>query len=153
MSRYTLENSRSFLGEEVGVSEWQMVTQADIDAFAQATGDHQWIHTDVERSASGPFGTTIAHGLLTLSLTYQLVSSAGLLPEGSSMCVNYGYNRVRFPTPVRANQRIRCRVRLKDIQQRAPNELLLTHEYEVEVEGQAKPALVCDCLGLFYTEA
>jgi acyl dehydratase len=148
---YTLENSSSFLDKEIGVSAWRVVSQADIDAFAEATGDHQWIHTDVERAASGPFGTTVAHGLMTLGLTYKLVSDAGLLPTGSKMCVNYGYDRVRFPAPVKVADRIRCRVRLTAIEPRSPGGLLLTHEYTVEVEDQTKPALVCDCLGLFYS--
>lgn len=150
MANYTLENSSSFLDKEIGVSDWLAVSQPDIDAFASATGDHQWIHTDAERAASGPFGSTVAHGLMTLGLTYKLVSEAGLLPTGSGMCVNYGYDHVRFPAPVKVDARIRCRVRLKHIEPR-PGGVLLTHEYTVEVEGQDKPALVCDCLGLFYS--
>ena len=150
MDRYTLENASSFVGKEIGASAWRVVTQDDINAFAHATGDRQWIHIDVERAAEGPFGATVAHGLMTLSLTYELVSDADLLPTGASMCVNYGYDHVRFPAPVVVDSRIRCRVRLKSAEPRNPGALLLTHEYIVEVEDQEKPALVCECLGVFY---
>src|SRR5712692_6634103 len=99
---YTLDNVSQFIGKEVGTSEWITITQARIDGFADVTEDHQWIHQDIEKARTGPFGGPIAHGLLLLSLTVKLAVSAEALPGGATMCVNYGYDRIRFPAPVRA---------------------------------------------------
>jgi len=147
---YTLARVRDFLGREVGVSDWVAVDQGRIDAFAEVTGDRQWIHLDVPEARNGPYGAPVAHGLLTLGLTVMLAESCGALPGGASMCVNYGYDQVRFPSPVKSGQRVRLRSRLVDIEERSDKGLRLTHRYTMEIEGEDKPALACDCLGVFY---
>jgi acyl dehydratase len=147
---YTLNNIERFLGEEVGVSDWFEIDQARIDAFADATGDRQWIHLDVPEAHGGPYGGPVAHGLLTLGLTVMLADSCGALPSGSSMCVNYGYDHIRFPAPVKAGARVRLRSRLVKIEERSDGGLRLTHRYSIEIENGSKPALTCDCLGVFY---
>lgn len=147
---YTLDTLDDYIGKEIGVSGWFVVDQDRIDRFAEATEDRQWIHCDIERSAAGPFGATVAHGLLTLGLTVKLALEAGALPGGASMCVNYGYDKIRFPAAVKAGQRVRCRANLVAAHEKAPGRYLLTTRYEVEIEGESRPAVVADCLGMFY---
>ncbi len=129
------------IGEELGVSDWLTIDQARISAFADATNDHQWIHVDPERAAGGPFGSTIAHGYLTLSLVAGL--SAGLFGEsGFAAIINYGLEKVRFITPVRVGSRIRLRAKLVSIEPKGPGRRLMTTENTIEIDGEAKPALV-----------
>ena len=149
-SNYTLDMLQHFVGKEVGVSGWTGISQELIDRFADVTGDRQWIHIDRERAALSEYGGTIAHGLLLLSLTYKLAVEADGLPSGGTKCVNYGYDRIRFPSPVRAGQRVRCHAMLKSVEDRPPDRQLITTRFTMEVEGQEKPALVADCQGLFY---
>jgi acyl dehydratase len=139
---------RDFVGKEVGVSDWITVDQDRIDRFADCTGDHQWIHVDVERAKRGPFGSTIAHGYLTLSLVPQM--SAGIWAEqsGISAAFNYGLNRVRFAAPVKAGARVRDHIRLAGIEEREGGGILVTMEHEVEIEGESKPALIATTLAL-----
>ena len=112
MKRYaTLSGLQALVGEALGVSDWVVIDQARIDAFAQATGDHQWIHTDPVRAAAGPFGTTVAHGFLTLSLV-PLLFESGFAIDDVKMGVNYGLNRVRFVSPVKVGSRVRGRFKL-----------------------------------------
>ncbi len=151
MATYTLDNAQDFVGKEVGVSDWIEIKQDRIDTFADVTEDHQWIHKDGEESRKGPFAAPIAHGLLILSLTVKLAQGAGALPGGCSMCVNYGYDRIRFPAPVRAGQRARCRTSLVRVETRTAGQVLLTMRHTVEIEGETKPAVVADCIGLYYT--
>lgn len=137
------------IGSEIGVSDWVTISQSMIDRFADCTHDHQWIHVDpVRASAETPFGGTIAHGFLTLSLgskfTYECL---GALP-GQLMGINYGFDRIRFLSPVRAGSRVRGRFELKSIKQRSQTELLRTVQLTIEIEGQDTPALVADWLGL-----
>lgn len=149
-SGYTMDNLDDFVGKEVGVSDWMEISQQRIDDFAEVTEDRQWIHTDIDKAQAGPFGAPIAHGLLCLSLTVKLADEAGALPSGASMCVNYGFDRIRFPAPVKAGARIRCRATLLRVEPRSHDRVLLTTRYAVELEGSDKPAVVADCLGLFF---
>ncbi|NUS15867.1 MAG: MaoC family dehydratase [Streptomyces sp.] len=143
-----LDELKALAGTDLGTSDWIEVTQDRINGFADATGDHQWIHTDVERAAAGPFGAPIAHGYLTLSLFIPLFT--GLLEvEGVSTKVNYGLNKVRFPSPVRVGARIRLAARLSEVEE-VPRGLQITVDGTVEIEGGTKPAAVLQSLSRFY---
>jgi acyl dehydratase len=146
----SLADYQALVGSEVGVSDWILVDQPKIDAFADATGDHQFIHVDPVRAAATPFGTTIAHGYLTLSLLP--VMSYGALPtiEGSKMGVNYGHNKVRFMAPVKSGSKVRGRFKLVEATVRKDGAVQSTTEVSVEVEGSDKPALVAEWLTLAY---
>ena len=144
----TLSEIKSRIGDEVGVSSWMLVDQARIHAFADATEDHQFIHVDPEAAAQTPFGGTIAHGFLTLSLLSRMGAEAMLLPEGLKMAVNYGLDRVRFLATVPAGSRVRGRFRLDSAEEKARGQWLLRHTVTVEIEGQDRPALVAEWLGL-----
>ena len=146
----TLEEIRSRTGQEIGVSEWITVHQSRIDAFAEATDDHQFIHVDPEAAARTPFGGTIAHGFLSLSLLSRMAYDVMLVPEGLKMGVNYGFDRVRFLAPVRSGSRVRGRFVLEEASEKAPGQLLTRHSVTVEIEGQDKPALTAVWLGLLF---
>jgi acyl dehydratase len=143
-----LADLQPLVGQEIGVSDWLSVDQRRIDLFAEATEDHQWIHVDPVRAAAGPFGTTVAHGFLTLSLLPPLFAS-GFQIEGIGMGINYGLNRVRFPAPVRVGSRLRGRFRLVAYE---PLEggAQLTVEVTVEIEGSDKPACVAESVSRRY---
>ena len=147
----SLDEIRSRVGTEVGLSSWIDVTQSRIDSFAEATEDRQFIHTDPSAAAQTPFGGTIAHGFLTLSLLSRMAAEAMLLPEGLRMAVNYGLDRVRFLTPVRSGKRVRGRFVLDSVEEKAPGQLLLRHTVTVEIEGEERPALTAVWLGLMFT--
>ncbi len=136
-------------GLELGPSRWLDVPQARIDAFAEATDDRQWIHVDAERAAAGPFGATIAHGYLTLSLLVP-ISYELLAVEDASLVVNYGLDRVRFIAPVRSGKRIRDRFVLDSVEEKAPGQILVRHTVTVEIEGEERPALTAQWLGLLF---
>lgn len=140
------------VGQEIAVTDWIEVTQAQIDQFAQATGDHQWIHTDPVRAAQGPFGATIAHGFLTLSLLPRFMEQAFDV-EGAKMGVNYGLNRVRFPSPVPAGSRLRARLSLAAAEAIEPDGVQMTWLVSVEREGGDKPACVAEALVRSYGAA
>jgi acyl dehydratase len=146
-----LDEIRSRVGEEVGVSGWLEIGQSRIDAFADATEDRQFIHIDAAAAAQTPFGGTIAHGFLTLSLLSRMGAEAMLIPEGLTMAVNYGLDRVRFLAPVRSGKRIRGRFTLDSIDEKAPGQWLMRHTVSVEIEGEQKPALTAQWLGLIFT--
>ena len=134
------------VGEDLGTSDWLEIDQARVDAFADATGDHQWIHVDRERAANGPFGGTIAHGYLTLSLVPFLGSQVFSL-ETPGAKLNYGVNKVRFPNPVRVGSRVRTRVSVVAVEDiPTGKQMLLKHV--VEIEGQDKPACVAETVVL-----
>jgi acyl dehydratase len=144
-----LEKIRSHIGEEIGVSGWIAVDQGRIDAFADATEDRQFIHVDPEAAAAAtPFGGTIAHGFLTLSLLSRLASDVMLIPPETRMVVNYGIDRLRFLAPVRSGKRIRARFALDSVEEKAAGQLLLRHQVTVEIEDEDRPALVAEWLGL-----
>jgi acyl dehydratase len=138
----------ALVGQRVGVSRWHTVTQRQIDLFADATGDHQWLHTDPERARSGPFGTTIAHGYLTLSLVPMLLWDV-LDVTGSSQMVNYGIGKVRFPAPVPVESSLRIAVDLVAIEQR-DGWVQATMGLIFEIEGTVKPACVAEILMRYY---
>ena len=143
----SLDEVRGAAGTELGVSEWHEVTQAQIDAFADATGDHQWIHVDPDRAAAGPFGTTIAHGFLTLALTPALLHEIYEV-RGAAMAINYGANRVRFPAPLPSGARVRARARLESVDDVSGGIQVVTH-VEIEREGGDKPCCVADLVSRF----
>lgn len=143
-----LEEIRARVGEEIGVSDWFSVDQDRIDAFADATEDRQFIHTDPEATANTPFGGTIAHGFLTLSLLSRLASEVMLIPPETKMVVNYGMDRLRFLSPVRSGKRIRARFTLDSVDEKAAGQMLLRHQVTVEIEDEDRPALVAEWLGL-----
>jgi acyl dehydratase len=146
---FTLATINTFVGSELGVSEWMTVDQERIQAFADCTGDHQWIHVDVERAKrESPFGTTIAHGYLTLSLLPAMQKSLGVMPSGVVAALNYGSDKVRFITPVKSGARIRDRVTLVAVESKGPGRTLMTTRHTVEIEGEDKPALVADTLAM-----
>jgi acyl dehydratase len=147
----SIEEIRTRIGEEIGVSDWILVDQQAIDTFAEVTGDHQFIHVDPEAAARTPFGGTVAHGFLTLSLLSQMAGSLMLRPDGMKMAVNYGFERVRFLAPVRAGKRVRGRFRLVSAEEKQPGQLHFVHNVTVEIEGEDKPALVADWIGLIFT--
>lgn len=146
----TLDEIRSKVGQEIGLSDWIDVTQERIGAFADATGDHQFIHVDQALAAQTPFGGTIAHGFLTLSLLSRMSVDAMLIPEGVKMGVNYGLDRVRFLAPVKSGKRVRGRFLLDSVEEKAPGQILLRHTVTVEIEGEDKHALTAQWLGLIF---
>jgi len=146
----TLDEIRKRIGEEVGVSSWILVDQPRIDAFADATEDRQFIHVDPESAARTPFGGTIAHGFLSLSLLSRMGAEAMLLPDSLKMAINYGLDRVRFLAPVRAGSRVRGRFRLDSVEEKARGQVLMRHTVTVEIEGEDKPALTAEWLGLMF---
>ena len=137
----------SYVGREIGPGEWHEITQERVDQFAEATGDHQWIHVDPVRAAEGPFGGTIAHGYLTLSLIPMLNWELWTF-TGAAMGVNYGSDKVRFLTPVRVGSRVRMRGKVLSVDARPDGSLLVKNEVTIEVEGSEKPALIAHTLSL-----
>lgn len=147
----SLDEIRARLGEEVGTSSWLRIDQARIDQFAEATEDRQFIHVDPAGAEQTPFGGTISHGFLTLSLLSRMGAEAMLVPEGLKMAVNYGLDRVRFLAPVRSGARVRGRFTLDSVEEKAPGQWLMRHTVTVEIEGEDKPALTAQWLGLMFT--
>ena len=144
-----LSATKAKIGTEVGVSNWIKVDQKMIDEFAVTTHDEQWIHVDPERAAKEtPFGGTIAHGFLTLSLLSKFVSEVGLQLEGLTMGVNYGFDKLRFLAPVRAGARIRARFKLNSVTEKKPGQFLMSYGVTVDIEGEDIPALIADWLGM-----
>jgi acyl dehydratase len=141
----SLQDVASCVGQEVAVSEWITVTQEQIDQFAQATGDHQWIHVDPKRAAEGPFGTTIAHGYLTLSLLPKFFESAMRI-DNVRMSINYGLNKVRFMAPVPVNSRLRARITLLGCDPIEPQGFQQTWQVQVQREGSDKPVCVAESI-------
>jgi acyl dehydratase len=147
----SLDEIRSRVGSEIGVSDWILVDQARIDAFADTTEDHQFIHVDSAAAALTPFGGTIAHGFLTLSLLSRMAADVMLVPDTLRMAVNYGFEKVRFIAPVRSGKRIRGRFTLASADEKRPGQWEFLHHVEVEIEGEEKPALVADWIGFIFT--
>jgi acyl dehydratase len=151
MPAASLDEIRGRIGDEIGVSGWLIVDQARIDAFADATEDRQFIHVDPQAAAHTPFGGTIAHGFLTLSLLSRMASQVTLIPDGLKMAVNYGFDRVRFIASVKSGKRVRARFTLDSVEEKAPGQWLMRHTVTVEIEGEGKPALAAEWLGLMFT--
>lgn len=139
-------------GEELGVSDWLLVDQRRVDGFANCTMDDQWIHVDVENAKKGPFGGTIAHGFLTLSLIPFFSSDLGIIPENTMMVVNYGLDKVRLIAPVPVGSSIRDRISLKEVLEKEPGRILMKTTHTIEIEGVEKPACVADTLTMFFVD-
>lgn len=138
------------IGSELGVSDWIQIDQDRVNAFADATLDHQFIHVDLERAAATPFGGTIVHGFLTLSLLPHLLESIGFSVDGTLMVLNYGTDKVRFLQPVPVGSRVRARVSLAAADERKTGQWLLKQEVTMEIEGQERPAMVAELLSLAF---
>jgi len=134
-------------GEHLGHSDWRQITQEQVDGFADATGDHQWIHVDVERAARGPFRGTVAHGYLTLSMVPTLGQEVFGV-EDVTMAINYGLERVRFPTPVPVGSRVRAGIEIREVTETAQG-VRVGYRYTIELEGSGKPACVAETLVLY----
>jgi len=144
---YSMATIDEFVGRALGVSEWVVVDQARIDAFAHCTGDTQWIHMNEERAKrEGPFGGTIAHGYLTLSLLATLAIEVGIIPADASAALNYGLDKVRFMAPVRSGSRVRSRVMLTDVERKGGGRIIVRADNALQVEGEEKPALIAQTL-------
>jgi acyl dehydratase len=145
----TFDEVKNLIGTNLGHSAWREITQGQVNTFADATDDHQWIHTDPEKAKDGPFGAPIAHGFLTLSLLIPMWSEL-LDVTGVSTKVNYGFDKVRFTSPVKVGSRIRMTVTITDVQEVKGNGLHLVAEATIEIEGQERPAVVATFLSRFY---
>jgi acyl dehydratase len=146
------ENLPALAGQELEPSAWLEITQERIDLFAEATNDHQYIHVDPEKAAETPFGATIAHGFLTLSLLSYLNAQNTRMPEGLVMGINYGSDKVRFIKPVVVGQRIRTRQKVLRVSQKSPGNWLIKTAVTVEIENEKKPALIAEILSMFVVE-
>ncbi|HYZ48418.1 MAG TPA: MaoC family dehydratase [Sphingomonas sp.] len=151
MPTVSIEDFKARVGQHLGTSDWLTVDQAMIDKFAAATGDHQFIHVDPERAKLTPFGGTIAHGFLSLSLMPQLNQMTDMpRPEGVKMGVNYGGNKTRFLAPVRSGKRVRGHFKLLELEEKRPGQWQQTVEYTLEIEGEEKPALIAEWISQFF---
>ena len=149
MSALTIAGMNERIGKELGVSEWVRIDQGRINAFAECTGDHQWIHVDVERTKrESPFGGPIAHGYLTLSMVASLAMEVGILPKDAAAGLNYGLDKVRFLAPVTVGSRVRLRVVLTGTEPREAGQVIMKTQNTLEVEGSDKPALIAETLAL-----
>ncbi len=146
----SLEEIRKLVGTEIFVSDWKKIDQDQINRFAEATGDYQWIHVDTEKASHGPFGTTIAHGFLILSHLPFFVNKGDIIPEGTKMTVNYGLNRVRFLNPVPVDSKIRDRIVLSRIEKSRGGRILIATTHTIEIEGQEKPACIAEALSMAF---
>jgi acyl dehydratase len=144
---YNVHSAGDFVGQELGVTDWVVIDQDRIDRFADCTGDHQWIHVDVERAKQSPYGTTVAHGFLCLSLLAPAQTSI-VVPSDAGQVLNYGLDRVRFMAPVKAGSRLRTRVQLVSSEDKGPGRVLIKTKNTVEIEGEEKPALIAEMLVL-----
>jgi acyl dehydratase len=146
---YSLRTISEFVGCPLGVTDWVVIEQKRIDQFAECTDDHQWIHVDVERAArEGAFGSTVAHGYLTLALLARFTFEVGLIPSDASQAFNYGLDRVRFMTPIRAGARVRDRVTLLMAEEKGPGRVLVKAQHTIEIAGEEKPAMVAEALAM-----
>lgn len=149
MADFTLQNLDQFIGKELGVSEWQLIDQAQINAFADATGDHQWIHVDQEKAQASPIGSTVAHGYLTLSLLPAMMAQLNVIPSGVTHVLNYGADKVRFMNFVKVDSRVRVRVTVDSVKPKGMG-ILLKLLCTMEIEGEEKPAMVAETLSMMF---
>jgi acyl dehydratase len=147
-----IEKIKERIGEEIGTSDWVEINQSRINAFADCTGDHQWIHVDEEAAKSGPFGKTIAHGYLTVSLIPMFSAGISVVPEGTMMAINYGMNKLRFVNPVQVDSKVRDKVSLTNVEEKGGGRVLVTTTHTVEIEGEEKPAYIAETLTMFFTQ-
>ena len=152
MQTVPVDTIPAYVGQELGTSDWLIVDQDRINAFADATLDHQFIHVDPEAARMTPWGATVAHGFLTLSLIPYLTADVGIAPEGTVMVVNYGSDKVRFLEPVRVGSAVRARVVLADASEKGPGRVLFKSRVTIEIKDGDKPALIADMLSLYILE-
>ncbi|MBA1273512.1 MaoC family dehydratase [Stutzerimonas azotifigens] len=150
MPQVPVTELKDYIGKDLGRSEWLTIDQDRIDRFADCTGDHQFIHVDPEKAKLTPFGTTIAHGFLSLSLIPMLMGDLLVRPEGTKMGINYGLDSVRFIQPVKVGSRVRLNVTLLDAYEKNPGQWLLKARVEMEIEGGDKPAYIAETLALCF---
>ena len=154
MTRYVSTTELpQLVGTELGVSEWFEITQERVNEFADATLDHQFIHVDIEKAKASPFGGTIAHGFLTLSLVTYLLTEQMVVPENTTVTLNYGSDKVRFLKPVAVGQRIRARQQLLEANEKKPGHWLLKMNVTIEIEAEQTPALIAEILFMHIVEA
>ena len=147
-----IEKIKERLGEEIGTSDWVDIDQKRINDFADCTGDHQWIHVDEEAAKSGPFGKTIAHGYLTVSLLPMFSAGISSVPEGTMMAINSGMNKLRFVNPVPVDTKVRDKIVLSGVEEKGGGRVLVTTTHTVEIEGEPKPACIAETLTMFFTQ-
>ena len=145
------EELAGLVGTEVGVSDWIQINQDRINTFADVTEDHQFIHVDEAKAKHTPFGTTIAHGFLTLSLLSKFAEQGSIALEGVKMGMNYGFDKVRFLSPVPVGSKVRGRFTIKDAVEKRPGQFLITYDVTVDIDGGDKPALICEWMGMQFT--
>jgi len=153
MNVVEISELQNYVGKSLGTSEWLTIDQERINAFADTTLDHQFIHVDKEAAKATPFGTTIAHGFLTLSLLSHFTGSLSdnVIPKGVYMGMNYGFDKVRFLSPVKVDSKVRAVAKLISATEKREGQHLLSCEITVEIEGEEKPALICEWLTLYFT--
>ena len=144
----TLAEAQQLVGQDLGVSDWKLIDQKMIDAFADVTGDHQFIHVNPDLAKQTPFGGTIAHGFLSLSLIASMMPENALVLDGIKMGVNYGFEKVRFLQPVKSGKRVRARHKLLAVEDKGHGRHLTRTEVTIEIDGEAKPALIAEWLGM-----
>lgn len=147
-----LDKIKERIEQEIGKSDWIQIDQERINKFADCTGDHQWIHVDEEKAAAGPFGKTIAHGYLTISMIPKFSENISLVPEGTMMAINYGLNKVRLLNPVPVGSKIRDTITLGDVVEKSGGRILIATVHTIEIEGEEKPACVAETLAMFFTQ-
>lgn len=147
-----LDKIKEKVGQEIGKSDWIQIDQERINQFADCTGDHQWIHVDEEKAAAGPFGKTIAHGFLTISMIPKFSENHSLVPEGTMMAINYGLNKVRLVNPVPVGSKIRDNIALGEVVEKSGGRVLVSTIHTIEIEGEEKPACVAESLAMFFTQ-
>lgn len=150
MTTVTVSDLPSFIGKDLGHSEWMLIDQERVNQFADCTGDHQFIHLDEEKAKQTPFGGTIAHGFLSLSLIPALSAGLAIRPEGLKMAVNYGLDSVRFIQPVRVGSRVRMQLTVVDVTEKNPGQWLVKSRATLEIEGVDKPAYIAETLALYF---
>lgn len=150
MTTVTVSDLPSFIGKDLGHSEWLLIDQERVNQFADCTGDHQFIHLDEEKAKQTPFGGTIAHGFLSLSLIPALSAGLAIRPEGLKMAVNYGLDSVRFIQPVRVGSRVRMQLTVVDVTEKNPGQWLVKSRATLEIEGVEKPAYIAETLALYF---
>ncbi|HEY5775478.1 MAG TPA: MaoC family dehydratase [Xanthomonadales bacterium] len=151
-SNISLEDFRNAAGTELGPSDWLLIDQERINLFADATNDHQFIHVDPEKAAATTFGTTIAHGFLSLSIIPHLLAQITPIPEGIVMGINYGTDKVRFSQPVKVNSRVRARARIEKVSERSGGQFMVKTSVTLEVEDRQRPAVIAEILSLYVVE-
>jgi len=143
-----VEDLAGLVGQNVGASDWTVVEQDRINQFADVTEDHQFIHIDPEKAKMTPFGSTIAHGFLTLSLLAKFAEQGAIVLDGTKMGVNYGFDKVRFLAPVKVGKKIRGHFKIKSVDEKRPGQFLITYEVSVEIDGEETPALIADWMAM-----